>query len=44
VLYEHYTDPTGYDDHRASEAFRTRVVGEVLPALASRQVCTYTTL
>ncbi|MDT7670031.1 MAG: hypothetical protein QOC74_2814, partial [Pseudonocardiales bacterium] len=22
VLYEHYTDPTGYDDHRASEAFR----------------------
>jgi quinol monooxygenase YgiN len=44
VLYEHYTDPTGYDDHRASEAFRTRVVGEALPALASRQVCTYMTL
>jgi len=44
VLYEHYTDPTGYDDHRASEAFRTRIVGEALPALAARQVRTYSVL
>jgi quinol monooxygenase YgiN len=44
VLYEHYTDPTGYADHRATEAFRTRVVGEAIPALRARQVSTYTTL
>jgi quinol monooxygenase YgiN len=44
VLYEHYTDASGYDDHRATEAFRTRVVGEALPALASRRVCTYLAL
>jgi quinol monooxygenase YgiN len=44
VLYEHYTDPSGYVDHRASEPFRSRVLGEALPALATRQVQTFTIL
>jgi quinol monooxygenase YgiN len=44
VLYEHYTDPSGYDDHRASELFRSRVLDDALPALATRQVQTFTTL
>jgi len=44
VLYEHYSDPSGYDDHRASEAFQARVVGEAIPNLVTRQVGTYMTL
>ena len=44
VLYEHYTDATGYDEHRATEAFQTRVVGEALPLVAERTVRTFTTL
>ena len=44
VLYEHYTDSSGYDDHRASEAFQTHVRGEAIPNLVTRQVSTYSTL
>ncbi|WP_281690405.1 putative quinol monooxygenase [Pseudonocardia thermophila] len=44
VLYEHYTDATGYDDHRATARFQQRVLGDALPALVARQVKTYFTL
>jgi len=44
VLYEHYTDATGYDDHRATERFQQRVLGEALPALVARRLDTYSTL
>ena len=44
VLYEHYADPSGYEDHRASEAFQTRVLGEAIPLLADRRVETFTTI
>ncbi|MFD4653939.1 putative quinol monooxygenase [Streptomyces sp. NPDC056656] len=44
VLYEHYTDPSGYEEHRATEAFQARVLGEALPLLAEREVQTFTTI
>jgi len=44
VLYEHYTDPSGYEDHRATEAFRTRVLGEAIELLADRKLETFTTI
>jgi quinol monooxygenase YgiN len=44
VLYEHYTDPSGYEDHRAGEAFQTRVLGEAIPLLADRHLATFTTI
>lgn len=44
VLYEHYTDETGYAEHRATEAFQTLVLGEAIPLLADRKVETYSTL
>lgn len=44
VLYEHYTDPSGYEDHRATEAFQTRVLGEAIPLLADRHLETFTTI
>lgn len=44
VVYEHYTDATGYEEHRASEPFRTLVLGEVIPRLQSRSVTTFTTV
>lgn len=44
VLYEHYTDPSGYEDHRATEAFQTKVLGEAIPLLADRHVQTFTTI
>ncbi|MCA1219941.1 putative quinol monooxygenase [Streptomyces sp. 8L] len=43
VLVERYTDATGYADHRATEAFRTFVLGEAVPALAERSVRTFDT-
>ncbi|MFD7159525.1 putative quinol monooxygenase [Kribbella sp. NPDC059898] len=44
VLYEHYTDASGYQDHRATEAFQQRVLGEALPLLAHRTVETFSTV
>ncbi|MBX6166642.1 MAG: antibiotic biosynthesis monooxygenase [Thermobispora bispora] len=41
VLYEKYTDASGYEEHKASEAFQTHVVGDVLPRLAERNVQTF---
>ncbi|MDI3314224.1 MAG: antibiotic biosynthesis monooxygenase [Mycobacterium sp.] len=44
VLYEHYTDPGGYEEHRATEAFQRLVVGDAISRLASRTVQTFTTI
>jgi quinol monooxygenase YgiN len=44
VLYEHYTDASGYEDHRATDAFHTRVLGEAIPNLETRSVATFTTI
>ncbi|HZC73497.1 MAG TPA: putative quinol monooxygenase [Jatrophihabitans sp.] len=44
VLFEHYTDPSGYDDHRAGGPFQARVLGEAIPLLQSRKVETFTSL
>jgi quinol monooxygenase YgiN len=41
MLYEHYTDESGYADHRATETFQTHVVGSALPNLAERDVQTF---
>jgi quinol monooxygenase YgiN len=41
VLYEKYTDASGYTDHRETETFRTHVLGEALPNLAERSVSAY---
>lgn len=38
VLYERYTDASGYVDHRATEAFQTHVLGEAIPNLEDRKV------
>ena len=44
VLYEHYTDRSGYEDHRASEPFQARVLGEAIGLLADRHLETFTTI
>jgi quinol monooxygenase YgiN len=44
VLYEHYTDATGYEDHRATEVFQARVLREAIPLLADRRLETFTTI
>jgi len=44
VLYEHYTDASGYEDHRNSEPFQTRVIGEAIPNLEHREVKTFQTI
>jgi quinol monooxygenase YgiN len=44
VLYEHYTDAAGYDDHKATDAFQTHVIGDIIPRLETRTVSTFTTL
>ncbi len=44
VLYERYTDATGYDEHKATEPFQARVLGDIIPRLASRSVKTFSTL
>jgi quinol monooxygenase YgiN len=41
VLYERYTDESGYADHRETETFKTYVLGEALPNLAERSVRAY---
>jgi quinol monooxygenase YgiN len=38
VLFERYRDMDAVDAHRASEHFRTLVLGAVVPLLASRHV------
>lgn len=42
VLIEHYVDATGYDDHRATEAFKNHVLGDLVPRLALRRVRSFT--
>ncbi|MBB5916614.1 quinol monooxygenase YgiN [Nocardia transvalensis] len=44
IVYEHYTDASGYEEHRASEAFQNLVLGDVIHRLESRAVRTYTTI
>jgi quinol monooxygenase YgiN len=44
VLYERYTDASGYEEHRATAAFQTRVLGEAIPNLEKREVLTFQTL
>src|SRR6266516_2158662 len=44
VLYEHYTDESGYEDHRATEAFQGRVLGEAVHLLAERKGESFTTV
>jgi quinol monooxygenase YgiN len=44
VLYEHYTDASGYEAHRNTEAFQWRVLGEAIPNLERREVKTFQTL
>jgi quinol monooxygenase YgiN len=44
VLYEKYSDPSGYDEHKATATFRSYVVGEAIPHLAERSVRTFTTV
>jgi quinol monooxygenase YgiN len=38
VLHERYTDASGYEDHRATEAFQTYVLGQAIPDLMDRSV------
>lgn len=42
VLYEHYTDESGYEEHRATQPFQQRVLGEAINLLADRKVETFT--
>lgn len=42
VLLERYTDASGYEDHRSSAPFQERVLGEIIPRLADRNVSTFT--
>lgn len=44
VLYERYTDASGYADHRETEAFKTHVLGEAVPNLAERSVSAFDAL
>jgi quinol monooxygenase YgiN len=41
VLVETYTDASGYDEHRATPAFQERVLGDIIPRLAHREIRTY---
>ncbi|MBY8860375.1 antibiotic biosynthesis monooxygenase [Nocardia sp. CA2R105] len=44
VLVETYTDADGYEEHRATQAFQARVVGDIIPRLADRDVHAYTVI
>ena len=44
VMYEQYTDASGYEDHKSTESFQSRVVGDLLPRLADRSVRSLLTL
>ncbi len=37
LLYEQYLDEAGFRDHTASEAFKERVLGQIVPLLESRE-------
>jgi quinol monooxygenase YgiN len=43
-LYEQYTDESGYNDHKATEHFQTRVINHALNYLESREVKTFETI
>ncbi|WP_283744599.1 putative quinol monooxygenase [Sideroxydans sp. CL21] len=43
-LYEQYTDAQAYEDHKATEYFRTHVLGYAIHYLESREVETYETI
>lgn len=38
VLVEHYTDVSGFEDHRATTAYQERVLRDIIPRLADREV------
>jgi quinol monooxygenase YgiN len=44
LLYEQYTDASGYEEHRATPHFRQHVLGEAIPHLADREVKTFLTI
>lgn len=44
LLYEQYTDASGYEEHRATPHFRRHVLGEAVPNLAAREVRTFRTI
>jgi quinol monooxygenase YgiN len=44
VLYEHYTDASGYEDHRSTAAFQDKVLGTAIGLLADRKVETFSTI
>ncbi|MFJ9778998.1 putative quinol monooxygenase [Amycolatopsis sp. NPDC101161] len=44
VLYEKYTDASGYADHRETAAFKTHVLGDAIPRLADRTVQEFETI
>jgi quinol monooxygenase YgiN len=44
VLYEKYTDASGYADHSETEAFKTHVLGDAIPRLADRTVREFETI
>lgn len=41
VILEQYTDPSGLDEHRASEHFQRLGFGTIIPMLVSREVTSY---
>ena len=36
LLYEQYHDRAGYEAHRETEAFKAKILGQVIPLLESR--------
>jgi quinol monooxygenase YgiN len=44
LIYEQYTDASGYEDHRATSHFRRHVLDEAVPRLAAREVRTFHTI
>lgn len=44
LLYEQYTDASGYEEHKATDYFQKHVFGYAMDYLESREVSTYTTI
>lgn len=44
LLYEQYRDEAGYQAHTASDAFKERVLGRIVPLLESRERDFYQTV
>jgi quinol monooxygenase YgiN len=42
VMYERYTDPSGFEEHCSSDLFRRVVTEDLAPRLLSEDVRTYT--